>query len=119
DAEWMRTRHDRNNFESPISIYEVHLGSWMRVSEEGNRSLSYREMAPKLAAYVTDMGFACRVHARHGAPVLWLVGLSGDRLLRAQQPLRHAAGFHVPGGLLAPARHWRVPRLGPIALPQR
>jgi len=57
DGEWMRTRHERNNFESPISIYEVHLGSWMRVPEEGNRSLSYREMAPKLADYVTDLGF--------------------------------------------------------------
>ena len=57
DGEWMRTRHERNNFEAPISIYEVHLGSWMRVPEEGNRSLSYREMAAKLADYVTDMGF--------------------------------------------------------------
>jgi 1,4-alpha-glucan branching enzyme len=57
DAEWMRTRHERNKFDAPISIYEVHLGSWMRVPEEGNRSLSYRELAPKLADYVNDMGF--------------------------------------------------------------
>jgi len=57
DAEWMRSRHGRNSFESPMSIYEVHLGSWMRVPEEGNRSLSYRELAVKLADYVTDMGF--------------------------------------------------------------
>ena len=57
DAEWMRTRHERNKFDAPISIYEVHLGSWMRVPEEGNRSLSYRELAPKLADYVSDMGF--------------------------------------------------------------
>jgi len=57
DAEWMRTRYARNKFDAPISIYEVHLGSWMRVPEEGNRSLSYRELAPKLADYVNDMGF--------------------------------------------------------------
>ena len=57
DAAWMRTRHDRNKFDAPISIYEVHLGSWMRVPEEGNRSLSYRELAPKLADYVSEMGF--------------------------------------------------------------
>jgi 1,4-alpha-glucan branching enzyme len=57
DHEWMGTRHERNKFEAPISVYEVHLGSWMRVPEEGNRSLSYREMAAKLADYVCDMGF--------------------------------------------------------------
>ncbi len=57
DAEWMRKRHAKNKFEAPISIYEVHLGSWMRVPEEGNRSLTYRELAVKLADYVHDMGF--------------------------------------------------------------
>ena len=57
DHEWMRQRHDRNKFEAPISIYEVHLGSWMRVPEEGNRSLTYRELAVKLADYVGEMGF--------------------------------------------------------------
>ena len=43
--------------DAPMSIYEVHLGSWMRVPEEGNRSLTYREIAPMLAEYVTRMGF--------------------------------------------------------------
>jgi 1,4-alpha-glucan branching enzyme len=57
DDEWMRTRHDHNKLGAPISIYEVHLGSWMRVPEEGYRSLSYREIAPKLANYVNGMGF--------------------------------------------------------------
>ena len=57
DDEWMRTRYEHNKFDAPISIYEVHLGSWMRVPEDGNRSLSYRELAPKLADYVSDMGF--------------------------------------------------------------
>ncbi|HLI61871.1 MAG TPA: 1,4-alpha-glucan branching protein GlgB [Terriglobales bacterium] len=57
DGEWMRTRHEQNRLEAPISIYEVHLGSWMRVPEENNRSLTYREIAPKLADYVHEMGF--------------------------------------------------------------
>ncbi len=57
DGEWMRTRYEHNKFDAPISIYEVHLGSWMRVPEDGNRSLSYRELAPKLADYVNEMGF--------------------------------------------------------------
>jgi 1,4-alpha-glucan branching enzyme len=57
DQEWMRERYKRNSLHSPISIYEVHLGSWMRVPEEHNRPLSYREMAPRLADYVERMYF--------------------------------------------------------------
>ena len=57
DGEWMRTRSGRNSLNAPISIYEVHLGSWMRVPEEGNRHLTYREIAHTLAAYALDMGF--------------------------------------------------------------
>ncbi len=57
DQEWMATRGARNAADAPIAIYEVHLGSWMRVPEEGNRSLSYRELAPRLTDYVTRMGF--------------------------------------------------------------
>ncbi|HRR25585.1 MAG TPA: 1,4-alpha-glucan branching protein GlgB [Acidobacteriota bacterium] len=57
DTEWMNRRSRHNGLESPISIYEVHLGSWMRVPEEGNRPLTYRELAPKLAEYVQQLGF--------------------------------------------------------------
>jgi 1,4-alpha-glucan branching enzyme len=57
DREWMTGRHGHNALSSPISIYEVHLGSWMRVPEENNRFLTYRELAPKLAEYVSRMGF--------------------------------------------------------------
>lgn len=57
DPEWMKTRHERSGLNKPMSIYEVHLGSWRRMPEEGNRSLSYREMAPQLADYVRKMGF--------------------------------------------------------------
>lgn len=57
DQEWMNNRKAKNAPEAPITIYEVHLGSWMRVPEEDNRHLTYRELAPKLAEYVKDMGF--------------------------------------------------------------
>jgi 1,4-alpha-glucan branching enzyme len=57
DREWMAHRGEHNGLERPWSIYEVHLGSWRRVPEEGNRPLSYRELAEPLAAYVGDMGF--------------------------------------------------------------
>jgi 1,4-alpha-glucan branching enzyme len=57
DRSWMAKRTNNNSLSSPISIYEMHLGSWKRVSEEANRWLSYREMAPLLADYVHDAGF--------------------------------------------------------------
>ena len=53
----MATRVDRNRLDQPISIYEVHLGSWRRKVEDGNRPLSYLEFAEELVAYVRDMGF--------------------------------------------------------------
>ena len=57
DQAWRSQAQRRNAFASPISIYEVHLGSWMRVPEERYRSLGYREIALKLADYVERMGF--------------------------------------------------------------
>ena len=57
DQAWMRQRAEKNSLHAPMSIYEVHLGSWMRVPEDDNRSLSYREIAPKLAEYVRRMNF--------------------------------------------------------------
>jgi 1,4-alpha-glucan branching enzyme len=57
DGAWMRERGKKNSLDTPISIYEVHLGSWRRVPEDGNRWLTYREMAPLLADYVHDAGF--------------------------------------------------------------
>ncbi|NNN06359.1 MAG: 1,4-alpha-glucan branching protein GlgB, partial [Elusimicrobia bacterium] len=57
DAEWMGARGARQGHDAPMSIYEVHLGSWRRVPEEGNRSLTYREAAPLLAEHVRRHGF--------------------------------------------------------------
>ena len=57
DKEWMASRGAHNAPDKPISIYEVHLGSWQRVPDEGNRFLTYRELAPKLAEYVRQLGF--------------------------------------------------------------
>jgi 1,4-alpha-glucan branching enzyme len=55
DSEWLEHRSGINSVGAPISIYEVHLGSWMRGEE--NRWLTYRELAPKLADYVHELGF--------------------------------------------------------------
>ncbi len=57
DEDWMRSRGDRNALDAPISVYELHTGSWRRIPEEANRSLSYGELAVELADYVSDLGF--------------------------------------------------------------
>lgn len=57
DKEWMQSRTVTPDLGKPVSIYEVHLGSWRRNPEEGGRSLSYRELADELVDYVVDMGF--------------------------------------------------------------
>ena len=57
DREWMAQRRQRNGLGRPVTIYEMHVGSWRRVSEEGNRSLSYREQASQLPDYLDRMGF--------------------------------------------------------------
>ena len=57
DADWMSERAQHNAATTPISIYEVHLGSWRRKPEEGGRYLSYRELAESLVPYIRDLGF--------------------------------------------------------------
>src|SRR5215207_462715 len=52
-----RAAEGANSLDAPISIYEVHLGSWRRRPEEGERWLSYRELAAELPTYAADMGF--------------------------------------------------------------
>ncbi len=57
DQEWMDRRRSTDLLRQPISVYEVHLGSWMRVPEDGNRFLTYRELAHQLVAYVKKIGY--------------------------------------------------------------
>ncbi len=58
DSAWMEKRSEQaGRIDRPISIYEVHLASWKRKVEDGNRVFSYRELAPMLADYVVEMGF--------------------------------------------------------------
>ena len=57
DQEWMTSRRQRNALDKPMAIYEMHVGSWRRVAEQSNRSLSYRELAPQLADYLERLGY--------------------------------------------------------------
>ncbi len=57
DDAWMAERGERASREKPISIYEVHLGSWRRKGDRGERFLNYSELADQLIPYATDLGF--------------------------------------------------------------
>jgi 1,4-alpha-glucan branching enzyme len=57
DGEWLGARATRDPIAGPMSIYELHAGSWRWNTLEGNRPLSFRELADELAAYIVDLGF--------------------------------------------------------------
>ncbi len=57
DKEWMKERYKHNAHDAPVSVYEMHLGSWMRKEEEDNRYLSYKELAVELLAYLKRMHY--------------------------------------------------------------
>jgi len=92
DAEWLLKRQYGNQVDAPISIYEVHLGSWMRSCEKGSRSLTYRELAPKLANYVKRMGFT---HV--------------ELLPITEHPFSGSWGYHVTG-YFAPTSRYGTPQ---------
>ena len=58
DQDWMAKRPQNNGLHAPMTIYEVHLGSWKRRPEEGHRSLTYLELADQLPEYLQNMGFS-------------------------------------------------------------
>ena len=92
DAEWMDGRSAKGCwFDRPMSVYEVHLGSWARVPDEEHRYLTYAELAERLVAVREGDGLhAHRAPAGDGAPVLRILGLSSHGVLRAHEPLRVA-----------------------------
>jgi 1,4-alpha-glucan branching enzyme len=91
DEEWMRARASRNPRHEPMTIYEVHLGSWKRIPEEGNRWLTYREVAPLLVEHVKKFGFT---HV--------------ELLPVAEHPLDASWGYQVTG-YYAPTRRYGTP----------
>jgi len=88
DGEWMAARPARDPHREPLSIYEVHLGSWARVPEEWNRPLSYREIAPRLVDHVKRFGFT---HVEF-LPV-------------SEHPFAGSWGYQVSGYYAPTARH--------------
>ena len=110
--DWMAQRAQTPAHAAPMSVYEVHLGSWrqgLSLPRAGRPARRVRQLA--------------RLHARRAAagrraPVRRLLGLPGDRLLRADGALRHARRVPLPRRPAAPGRHRRHRRLGARALPE-
>jgi 1,4-alpha-glucan branching enzyme len=92
DSAWLAGRARRNALDSPIAIYEVHLGSWARVPGEGDRFLTYGELAERLAVYVTEMGYT---HV--------------ELLPVAEHPFYGSWGYQTIG-YFAPTRRYGSPR---------
>ncbi len=119
DAAYLRQRRERQPLGEPISIYEVHLGSWRLNSLEDNRELTYPELADELSAYVTEMGFT---HVEL-LPVMAhpFGGSWGYQVIGYYAPTPR---YGTPDDLRASStaahpRHRRDPRLGAGALPPR
>ncbi len=91
DDEWMRARRGADPTRAPMATYEVHLGSWARVPEEGNRSLGFREIAPRLAAHVRALGFT-----------------NVELLPIMEHPFEGSWGYQVTG-YYAPTARWGTP----------
>ncbi len=117
DGDWMSGRAARNGLDAPMSIYELHIGSWRRK----NGSLpNYRDLAPELADYIDSLGFThVELMRDHRASLLRLVGIPDHRLFLPDRALWDAAGFHVPRRSPASAGDRRDTRLGTLALPDR
>lgn len=92
DKDWMQERSLHNSQKAPVSIYEVHLGSWRRVPEENNRPLNYRELAPFLIEHMKYLGFT---HVEF-LPVM-------------EHPFYGSWGYQV-GGYFAPSSRYGSPQ---------
>ena len=112
DASWLDRRAHTALHAAPMSVYEVHLGSW-------RQGLSYRELADQLVELRAGHGLHPRgVPAGRRAPVRRVLGLPGHVLLRADVAVRQPGRVPLPRRPAAPGRHRRDRRLGAGALPE-
>ncbi len=115
DNEWMRSRREKNWQHQPVSVYEVHLGSWQRKPEEGDRrAQSYRELADDPVGLRHRNGVhPHRIDGRSpNIPFDGELGLPDHGLFRAHQPFRQPGRIPLLRGPLPPARHRRHSGLG-------
>jgi 1,4-alpha-glucan branching enzyme len=119
DEAWMAERWRHNDREAPISTYEVHLGSWRRILEEGGRYLSYRELAEQLVPYVADRLHPYRSDAGDRVSVRRIMGIPAGFAVRADLALWHARRFPGVYRYLSQCRDRAAARLGARPFPER
>ncbi len=118
DAAYMAKRAEGEPRRKPMSIYEVHLGSWRRHLD--GTFLTYDELADQLIPYVVDMGYThIELLPISEHPLDEFLGLPADRPLRSDAPLRRAGRFRPLRRPRACGRSRRHPRLGAGAFPHR
>ncbi len=118
DQKWMEARRDRDPLREPLAICEVHLGSFARVPEEGNRPLSYREIAPRLVEYLKRFRFThleLLPISEYPFDGSWGYQVSG--YYAPTVALRRSGRLPLPGGPVSPERHRCAPGLGARPLP--
>ncbi len=114
----MGSRGAKDPRHAAISIYEVHLGSWMRVPEEGNRYLTYKELGERLIPYVKEMGFThIEMLPITEFPFDGSWGYQPVSLFAPDEPLRHARRLRRLRRRRPRGRHRRDARLGARPLP--
>jgi 1,4-alpha-glucan branching enzyme len=105
DAEWMKIRKENNKLNAPISVYEVHLGSWQRDPSDPERYLTYKEIAATLVPYVKEMGFThveLMPIMEHPYPPSWGYQITGyfsvaSRMGTPQELMYLIDAFHQAG----------------------
>jgi 1,4-alpha-glucan branching enzyme len=104
DDGWMASRRQRHALDAPLSVYEVHAGSWLRILEEDGRSLNWHELGDRLIPYVAGMGFT---HVEF-LPIMEhpFGGSWGYQPLGMFAP---SARFGTPAGFASFGRHRRHP----------
>ncbi len=120
DAGWLDLRSRKNWLESPVSLYEVHLGSWMRVPEEDERYLTYRELAGRLIRYVKDMGYThieLLPVTEHPLDASW--GYQTIGYFCTYEQTRETGRLYVFCRCMSSEQYRRHSRLGPCPFPDR
>ena len=102
DGAWIADRAKRQNLDAPMSFYEVHAGSWLRIVEEDFRSLTWTEMGERLVPYLVEMGFTHLEFLPIAEyPFGELMGLSAARPVLSDRPLRPGSGIRRAGRSLS------------------
>ena len=106
DSEWIQQRDSTNWLEAPVSVYELHLGSWKR-PKDGREFHNYRELAHQLTEYIVEAGYThvqLMPVTEHPFDGSW--GISNDGLFFTNQSFRTASRFSVLRRLSASAQYW-------------